>query len=131
MLFTSPRAAETISGVIMQNEAIRERISRGTPLAEVLSGHGIKVDTGAKPLAGTPGGTITKGFDGLRDLRARAPGAGAGGWHGRGENLKRGQQAIYQPARCSSATSLGRYTDAIEATPAPPAVRRIAARGDD
>jgi fructose-bisphosphate aldolase class I len=45
--------------------------SSGAPLAEVLSKQsilpGIKVDTGAKPLAGSPGETITEGLDGLRD----------------------------------------------------------------
>jgi len=54
MLFTSPGAAEFVSGIIMQDETIRQRSSGGPPLAEVLSGQGIvpgiKVDTGAKPL---------------------------------------------------------------------------------
>jgi fructose-bisphosphate aldolase class I len=71
MLFTSPGAAEFISGVIMQDETIRQKSSDGTPLAQVLSKQGIlpgiKVDTGAKPLAGSPGETITEGLDGLRD----------------------------------------------------------------
>jgi fructose-bisphosphate aldolase, class I len=71
MLFTSRGAAEFISGVIMQDETIRQRSSDGTPLAQVLSNQGIlpgiKVDTGAKPLAGSPGETITEGLDGLRD----------------------------------------------------------------
>src|SRR5262245_43539218 len=59
MLFTSPGAAEFISGVIMQDETIRQKSSDGTLLAQVLSKQGIlpgiKVDTGAKPLAGSPG----------------------------------------------------------------------------
>jgi fructose-bisphosphate aldolase class I len=71
MLFTSPGAAEFISGVILQDETIRQKTSGGTPLAEVLSGQGIlpgiKVDTGAKPLAGSPEETVTEGLDGLRD----------------------------------------------------------------
>lgn len=58
MLFTSPGVAEFISGVIMYDETIRQKSSSGTPLAEVLTGQsilpGIKVDTGAKPLAGSP-----------------------------------------------------------------------------
>jgi fructose-bisphosphate aldolase class I len=41
MLFTSPGAAEFVSGVIMQDETIRQRSSGGPPLAEVLSGQGI------------------------------------------------------------------------------------------
>ena len=71
MLFTSPGAAEFISGAIMYDETIRQKSSRGTPLAEALAVQGvlpgIKVDTGAKPLAGFPDETITEGLDGLRD----------------------------------------------------------------
>jgi fructose-bisphosphate aldolase class I len=71
MLFTSPGAAEFISGVIMYDETIRQKGSRGPPLVEALTADGIisavKVDTGAKPLAGFPGETITEGLDGLRD----------------------------------------------------------------
>jgi fructose-bisphosphate aldolase class I len=71
MLFTAPGAAEFISGVILQDETIRQRSSAGIPLAEVLANQGIlpgiKVDTGAKPLAGFPGETVTEGLDALRD----------------------------------------------------------------
>ena len=71
MLFTSPRAAEFISGVIMYDETIRQKSSGGAPLAEALTAQGIlpgiKVDTGAKPLAGSPDETVTEGLDGLRD----------------------------------------------------------------
>jgi len=70
MLFAAG-AAEFISGVIMQDETIRQKSSDGTPLAQILSNQGIvpgiKVDTGAKPLAGAPGETVTEGLDGLRD----------------------------------------------------------------
>ncbi|MGH8064294.1 MAG: class I fructose-bisphosphate aldolase [Candidatus Entotheonellia bacterium] len=71
MFFTTPGVAEFISGVIMQDETIRQKSSTGTPLADVLAQQGvmpgIKVDTGAKPLAGSPGETITEGLDGLRE----------------------------------------------------------------
>jgi fructose-bisphosphate aldolase, class I len=71
MLFTSPGAAEFISGVIMYDETIRQKSSRGAPLAQALAVQGvlpgIKVDTGAKPLAGARDETITEGLDGLRD----------------------------------------------------------------
>ena len=81
MLFTSPGAAEFISGVILQDETIRQRSSEGTPLAQVLSKQGIlpgiKVDTGAKPLAGSPGETVTEGLDGLRDRLSEYHGMGA------------------------------------------------------
>ena len=71
MFFTTPGIAEFISGVIMQDETIHQRNSNGTALADVLAQQGIipgiKVDTGAKPLAGCPGEKITEGLDGLRD----------------------------------------------------------------
>jgi fructose-bisphosphate aldolase, class I len=71
MLFTSPGAGEFISGVIMQDETIRQKSSGGTPLAHVLSTQGIlpgiKVDTGAKPLAGSPDESVTEGLDRLRE----------------------------------------------------------------
>src|SRR3954463_6281878 len=71
MLFTASGLEEFISGAIMYDETIRQRGSDGTPLAQVLANHGIvpgiKVDTGAKPLAGSPGETVTEGLDGLRD----------------------------------------------------------------
>jgi fructose-bisphosphate aldolase, class I len=70
MLFTAG-VAEFISGVIMQDETIRQTSSDGTPLTQVLAKQGIlpgiKVDAGAKPLAGAPGETVTEGLDGLRD----------------------------------------------------------------
>src|SRR5215510_7961074 len=74
MFFTSPDVAEFISGVILQDETIHQKSSTGTPLADVLTKQGvipgIKVDTGAKPLAGFQGETITEGLDGLRDRLA-------------------------------------------------------------
>jgi fructose-bisphosphate aldolase, class I len=71
MLFTSPGAADFISGVIMYDETIRQKSSGGAPLTETLAAQrvlpGIKVDTGAKPLAGSPDETVTEGLDGLRN----------------------------------------------------------------
>jgi fructose-bisphosphate aldolase, class I len=86
MLFSSPGAAEFIGGAIMYDETIRQKNSSGTPLTKILINQGIlpgiKVDTGAKPLAGSPKETITEGLDGLRDrLRAyRDMGAGFAKW---------------------------------------------------
>jgi fructose-bisphosphate aldolase class I len=81
MLFTSPGAAEFISGVIMYDETIRQKSTGGAPLAEALIARetlaGIKVDTGAKPLAGFPDETITEGLDGLRDRLREYHGMGA------------------------------------------------------
>ena len=55
LLFTAPDAAASISGVIMQDEAIRQKSSTRIPLAEALASRGIvpgiKVDAGAQPLA--------------------------------------------------------------------------------
>jgi fructose-bisphosphate aldolase class I len=71
MLFTTPDLSKFISGAIMYDETIRQADDRGNPLAEVLTRAGImpgiKVDTGAKPLAACPGEKVTEGLDGLRD----------------------------------------------------------------
>jgi fructose-bisphosphate aldolase, class I len=74
MLFTTPGAGEFISGVILYDETIRQKTKDGVPFPTYLSKQGmipgIKVDTGAKPLAGFPGETITEGLDGLRERLA-------------------------------------------------------------
>lgn len=71
MLFTAPGVAETISGVILYDETLRQKTKDGVPFADHLTKlgviPGIKVDLGAKPLAGFPGETITEGLDGLRE----------------------------------------------------------------
>jgi fructose-bisphosphate aldolase class I len=71
MFFTTPDVAEFISGVILQDETIRQKNASGIPLAEALSKQGIipgiKVDSGAKVLAGSPEEKMTEGLDGLRD----------------------------------------------------------------
>ncbi|MGH8259426.1 MAG: class I fructose-bisphosphate aldolase, partial [Steroidobacteraceae bacterium] len=68
MLFTAPGAAESISGVILYDETIRQKTRDGVPFPEYLARQGIipgiKVDKGAKPLAGFPNETITEGLDG-------------------------------------------------------------------
>jgi fructose-bisphosphate aldolase, class I len=70
LLFTTEGAEEFISGVILYDETIRQSASDGTPFPKLLESKGIipgiKVDTGAKPLALTDGETITEGLDGLR-----------------------------------------------------------------
>src|SRR6202046_2130366 len=71
MLFTAPGAEAYISGVIMYDETLRQKTKDGMPFPTYLAQHGmlpgIKVDLGAKPLAGFPGETITEGLDGLRE----------------------------------------------------------------
>src|SRR5207248_10404973 len=70
MLFTTDGVEEFISGVILFDETIRQPSSEGTPFPKLLESKGIipgiKVDTGAKPLALTDGETVTEGLDGLR-----------------------------------------------------------------
>jgi fructose-bisphosphate aldolase class I len=70
LLFTAPGGAEHISGVILFDETIRQTSADGVPLVKILQDDGIipgiKVDKGAKPLAGCPEETVTEGLDGLR-----------------------------------------------------------------
>jgi fructose-bisphosphate aldolase class I len=74
LVFTTPGVEEYISGVIMYDETIRQTTADGTSFPALLAGRGmipgIKVDTGAKPLAGADGETITEGLDGLRERLA-------------------------------------------------------------
>jgi len=81
LLFTTPGIPEFISGVILFDETLRQKSREGTPFSQVLSGQGIlpgiKVDLGAKALAGFPGETITEGLDGLRERLAEYKGLGA------------------------------------------------------
>jgi fructose-bisphosphate aldolase class I len=71
MLFTTPGLGDHISGVILYDETIRQSTKDGVPFTKVLEDAGvipgIKVDKGAKPLAGAEGETVTEGLDGLRE----------------------------------------------------------------
>jgi fructose-bisphosphate aldolase, class I len=81
LLFTTPGLGDHISGVILFDETIRQSADDGTPLVEVLEKvgviPGIKVDTGAKPLALFEGETVTEGLDGLRERLAEYRDLGA------------------------------------------------------
>ncbi len=74
LLFRAEGLARYVSGVILFDETIRQEAADGTPLVKILQDTdvipGIKVDKGAKPLAGSPGETVTEGLDGLRDRLA-------------------------------------------------------------
>src|SRR6184192_3254580 len=74
LLFTTEGAEECISGVILYDETIRQKASDGTPFPNLLASKGIipgiKVDTGAKPLAHAEGETVTEGLDALRERLA-------------------------------------------------------------
>lgn len=71
MIVTTPGLGEFISGAILFDETIRQKTKDGTPMIKVLTDAGIipgiKVDTGAKELAGHPGEKIAEGLDGLRE----------------------------------------------------------------
>ncbi len=81
MLFTTAGAAEHISGVILFDETLRQEAADGRRLAKIIVEAGmipgIKVDSGAKPLALHPGETVTEGLDGLRDRLAEYAELGA------------------------------------------------------
>jgi fructose-bisphosphate aldolase class I len=74
LLFTTPGAADHISGVILYDETIRQSTDDGKPFPQLLAEQGvipgIKVDTGAKALALSEGETVTEGLDGLRERLA-------------------------------------------------------------
>jgi len=74
MLFRTDAMKDCISGVILFDETIRQKAQDGTPLVELIKGHGtipgIKVDKGAKPLTGFDGEKVTEGLDGLRQRLA-------------------------------------------------------------
>ena len=71
LIVTTPGLGESIGGAILYDETIRQQTKDGAPFVKVLVDAGIipgiKVDTGAKELAGHPGEKVTEGLDGLRD----------------------------------------------------------------
>ena len=70
-LFNSSSMTECIGGVILYDETIKQMSSKKNKIPELISqmgsAPGIKVDTGAKILAGSPDEKITEGLDGLRE----------------------------------------------------------------
>jgi fructose-bisphosphate aldolase class I len=70
-LFSAKGMSEYIGGVILYDETIKQKTNAGKEVPKLLSEMGsiagIKVDTGAKKLAGSPNEKITEGLDGLRD----------------------------------------------------------------
>jgi len=81
MLFTAPGIEKHTSGVIFYEETLFQKAADGTPFPQLLAKKGIipgiKVDKGAKPLAGSPEETITEGLDGLRERLGKYKEAGA------------------------------------------------------
>ena len=70
-LFSASSMTECIGGVILYDETIKQDSSKKNKIPELISNMGsapgIKVDTGAKALAGSPDEKITEGLDGLRE----------------------------------------------------------------
>ena len=81
MLLTAPKLGEHISGAILYDETIRQATKAGVPFTKIMRDAGIlpgiKVDLGAKPLAGFPGELVTEGLDGLRQRLAEYARLGA------------------------------------------------------
>ncbi|MHC5894974.1 class I fructose-bisphosphate aldolase [Nostoc sp.] len=71
LIITTPGLGEYISGAILYDETIHQQTPDGAPFVQVIIDAGIipgiKVDIGAKDMAGHPGEKITEGLDGLRD----------------------------------------------------------------
>jgi len=74
LIVTTPGLGECINGAIIFDETIRQQKKDGTPFVKAISDAGIipgiKVDSGAKDMAGFPGEKITEGLDGLRERLA-------------------------------------------------------------
>ena len=70
-LFSSSCMTKCIGGVILYDETIKQKSSKKNMIPELISKMGsypgIKVDTGAKVLSGSPDEKITEGLDGLRE----------------------------------------------------------------
>lgn len=71
LLITTEGIESGIAGAILYDETLRQSDRNGVPFSKILDqagiSPGIKVDTGAHPLAGHPDETVTEGLDGLRD----------------------------------------------------------------
>ena len=81
LLITTDGLSQFISGMILYDETIKQATKTGTPFPEVMKKAGIltgiKVDTGAKALAGSAGEQVTEGLDGLRERLAEYKKLGA------------------------------------------------------
>jgi len=81
LIVTTPDLCDSISGAILYDETIRQQTRDGTPFVRALIDAGIipgiKVDTGAKNMAGHPGEKVTEGLDGLRERLAEYAKMGA------------------------------------------------------
>ncbi|WP_316740761.1 class I fructose-bisphosphate aldolase [Pedobacter antarcticus] len=80
LIVSTKGLGNNISGAILFDETIRQQTKDGTPMLKVLTAAkiipGVKLDMGAKPLAGHPGEKVTEGLDGLRERIAEYAGLG-------------------------------------------------------
>ncbi len=112
LLLLAPGVERHISGAILYDETIRQSDSEGCPFPDALLERGImtgiKVDTGAKPLAGAPGETVTEGLDGLRERLAeyRELGARFAKWRA---VISIGDRGPGQACVAANAHALARY----------------------
>lgn len=71
LILTVPGLSDYVSGPILYDETIRQTTQAGVPFIQIIQDAGmlpgIKVDTGAKDMAGHPGEKVTEGLDGLRE----------------------------------------------------------------
>jgi len=82
LIVTTPGLCESISGAILYDETIRQQLRDGTPFVKAVTDAGIipgiKVDAGAKDMAGHPGEKVSEGLDGLRERLAEYSRMGCG-----------------------------------------------------
>jgi fructose-bisphosphate aldolase class I len=80
LIVTTRGLGESVSGTIVHEETVHQRTTKGATLLEVLVAagiiHGVKVDIGAKDLAGHAGEKVTEGLDGLRERLSAYPATG-------------------------------------------------------
>src|SRR5580704_11615334 len=81
VLFRCADGMAHVSGVILFRETLYQDAADGTPFVDLIKAAGavpgIKVDAGAKPMAGFPGETLTEGLDGLSEQLAKDHARGA------------------------------------------------------
>lgn len=120
LLFTATGAEAAISGVILYDETLRQSAADGTPFAKLLADKGIipgiKVDAGAKPLAGSPGETVTEGLDGLRERCAEYYQLGARFAKWRGVITIKGNEHPSAACISTNAHALARYAAICQET---------------
>lgn len=113
LLLTAPGLGDYISGVILYDETFRQADDEGTPLPKVAEKNsimpGIKVDTGAKPLAGSDGEKVTEGLDGLRERLEEYVGGGCRFAKWRAVIQIEGEEKPTRQCLAANAHALARY----------------------